>query len=158
MKLDNYYSNFYNFRQLFLCLRLFAPYLYNISMEALQSLQSNLPKDAVIDGPTLEIAGMAVVEALDRRAEGEPMPFRVEIAPPPKGRSAKSHLALVASGVSLTLDARDKQDVIICDEYESSLVNADAITERVKTNLFTRHYRRRNPTLVFRELKPLEES
>lgn len=127
-------------------------------METFQSLQANLPKDAIIDGPTLEIAGIAVVEALDRRAEGEPMPFRVEIAPPPKGRSTMNHLALVASGVSLTLDVRDKQDIIACDEYESSLVNANAITGRARTNLFTRHYRRRNPSLVFEELKPLENS
>ncbi|HET7060425.1 MAG TPA: hypothetical protein VFH99_03895 [Candidatus Saccharimonadales bacterium] len=104
----------------------------------------------------LEIASIAVVEALDRRAEGESMPFQVEIPPVPHRMEAKDYLDGVQSGVGMTLDLCEQVD-IACDEYYSSLANARVATGRTNTSLFTRHYRNMNPRLIFHELSPAEQ-
>lgn len=113
------------------------------------------PDTHEVQGQILQIASIAVVEAIDRRAEGTPMPFQVGIPPAPQGISDREYLEMVQNGVSLTLDLRDRDD-IACDEYHSSLANGRAITGRSQRNLFTRHYRHPNHRLVFRELRPAE--
>jgi hypothetical protein len=106
-----------------------------------------------IQSQILERAGTVVVEALGRREEG--LPIQVDVPPAPRGIDDREYLRLLQNGVNLTLDLRNCED-IVCDEYHSSLVNARATTGRQK-NLFTRHYYRQNPRLVFKELQGSEK-
>jgi hypothetical protein len=117
--------------------------------------KSSERREQEIQSRILEVAGMAVAEALDRRTEGHTMPFQVEIPPPPGKMEPRDYLEKVQAGASLTLDLCDKAE-IACDQYHTGLVNARIVTGRLSGNLFTRHYRKTAPRLVFRELRPAE--